>query len=141
MPWPGLAFVLDMLIVHDEREAQAAVAPLERTRTVIGHTEYFECAPVAEPGGVRHRLSQFGLSVRMLDEVDLVDDIDQVLRFGDAPEQLVDAQAQLPTALADFAEQQQVRFVHIEVGAARVGIVVAKEGRKSEASAVDIFQV
>lgn len=51
-----------------------------------------------------HGLPQLSFASRMFDEIDLVDDIDQVLRFGYSPEHLIDAHAQLPFAVANFAE-------------------------------------
>ena len=51
-----------------------------------------------------HGLAQFQLFVGVFDEVDLVDDIDQMARFGDPPEHTVDAQAQFPFIIAEVPE-------------------------------------
>ena len=42
---------------------------------------------------MNHGLAQLGLFVGVFHEVGLIDDIDQVARFGDAPEHPVDAGA------------------------------------------------
>ena len=70
-----------------------------------------------------------------------LDDIDQVLRFGDPPEHPGDARPQLPFAVADFSEQQQVGFTQIRMGAAGVGAVVAQERGQSQASAPGVLEV
>ena len=80
-----------------------------------------------------HGLAQLGLLVRMVDQVGLVDDVDQMARFGDAPEHPVDAEAQFPFAAAQRAAQQQIGFAQIAMGAGRVGGVVAEERRQGEA--------
>ena len=93
-----------MLVFYYERQAQATRSARKGADAVIGQPQYFHHTPIARPGEMHHRLPQLGLSGRMFDEIDLVDDIDQVLRFGDAPEHLIDAHAQFPFAVADFAE-------------------------------------
>ena len=75
----------------------------------------------------------------MLDEVDLVDDVDQMLRFGDAPEHLVGTDAQLPAACTDVAEHQQIRFVQIEVRSVWIGVVVAEERGDRDTLANDVL--
>ena len=80
-----------------------------------------------------HGLAQLGLLVRMVDQVGLVDDVDQMARFGDAPEHPVDAEAQFPFAAAQRAAQQQIGFAQIAMGAGRVGGVGAEERRQGEA--------
>ena len=74
-----------------------------------------------------HGLSQLGLLVRMFDEVGLVDDIDQVVRFYDTPEHLIEAEAQLPLVIANFAEQQQIGFTQVGMGTVRIRGVVAEK--------------
>ena len=78
---------------------------------------------------------------RMFYEVNLVDDIDQMLRFSDSPKHPVYAQTQLPLIITDFAEQQKIGFPQIEVRASWVRMVVAKERRQSEASTRGVFQI
>ena len=93
-----------MLVFYHERQAQAARSARKGAGAVIGQTQYFHHTPIARPSEMDHGLPQLGLSGRMFDEIDLIDYIDQVLRFGDAPEHLIDAHAQLPFAVADSAE-------------------------------------
>ena len=91
---------------------------------------------------MRHELAEAGLLVRVFDEIDLVDDVDEVLRLGDAPEHSVDAQPQLPLAgAAHRAEQQHVRLVQVPVRAVGVGRVVPKERRHRQASPGTVLQV
>ena len=66
---------------------------------------------------MRHRLPELGPPVRVLDEVDLVDDVDETLRLGDSPEHLSGAQANLPAACTDVTEEQQLGLPHVEVRA------------------------
>ena len=77
----------------------------------------------------------------MFNEIDLVDDIDQALRFDHAPEHLVHTQAQFPFIITDAAEQQQIGFTQVYVGTARVRGVVTKKRRQGEASALDVLNV
>ena len=79
-----------------------------------------------------HGLAQLGLLVRMAGQVGLVDDVDQMARFGDAPEHPVDAQAQFPFAAAQRAAQQQIGLAQIALAARRVGGVGAQERRQGE---------
>ena len=97
--------------------------------------------PVAEPGDVRHGLSQLGFAAGVLHEVDLVDDVDQALRFNDSPEHLTCAEARFPAAAAGVTEQQKIGFPHIEVGTARIRVVVAEERRHGEAPAGRALEV
>ena len=87
-------------------------------RAVIGQGEEFQNAPLRRPGEVGHGLAQFAFLVGMFHEVGLVDDVDEVLRFRDAPEHAVHAQPQLPFPVAGFTEHQKVGFAQVGVGAA-----------------------
>ena len=77
----------------------------------------------------------------MLDHVGLVDDIHQVARFRDSPEDPIRAEAQLPLTVSDLTEHKQVGFTHIEMGAARVRAVVAEERRQGDTSAFVVLGV
>ena len=77
----------------------------------------------------------------MLDEVGLVDDVDEVLRFGDAPEHAVHAQAQLPFPAAGFTEHEKVGLAQICVGAARIRAVVAEKRRDRETPVPPAFEM
>ena len=79
-----------------------------------------------------HGLAQLGLLVRMAGQVGLVDDVDQMARFGDAPEHPVDAQAQFPFAAAQRAAQQQIGLAQVAMAAGRVGGVGAEERHQGE---------
>ena len=117
MPLFGPALILHPLVVHESSEAQATASARVDTRTVIRQPEEFQGTPIAGPRDVDHGLPQLHFAVGMFEEVDLVDDIDQVLRFGNAPEHPVHAQPHLPFALAELAEQQSIRFPQIPMGA------------------------
>ena len=88
-----------------------------------------------------HGLAQFLLFVGVFDQVGLVDDIDQVARFGDPPEHTVHTQAQLPFVVADLAVHQNIGFAQVEVRALGVGAVIAKERCQVEASAPVVLKV
>ena len=103
--------------------------------------EEFRHAPLAGQGEVDHELPELGFFVGVLDQVGLVDDIHQVARFRHPPEHPVRAEAQLPLAVAEFAEHQEVGLPHVEVGAAGVAAVVAEEGRQGDASAFFVLGV
>ena len=57
-----------------------------------------------------HQLPQFDFLVGVFDDIDLIDDIDQMIRFDDTPKYPVDADAQFPFVLPEFAEQQKIRL-------------------------------
>ena len=88
-----------------------------------------------------HGLAQLDLLVGMLDEIGLVDDIDRIAGFGDAPEHPVDAQAQLPLAVAGLSEQQQIGFAQIDMGALGVAGVVAQERRHGHAPPLGVLEI
>ena len=132
MPFLGPALVGRKVVVDPERRAQPAGAAREGAQAVVGDREQLGRAPVAGEREMGHGLAQLGLLVRMVDQVGLVDDVDQMARFGDAPEHPVDAEAQFPFAAAQRAAQQQIGFAQIAMGAGRVGGVVAEERRQGE---------
>ena len=43
-----------------------------------------------------HSLSELDIGVEVLDEIGLIDNVDQVLRFGHTPEDFMDAEAKRP---------------------------------------------
>jgi len=69
------------------------------------------------------------LAARLLDQVGLVHDVNQVQKFGDTPEDLADAGAQFPV----LGLALPVKLSQVEVGAGRVGLVEAEEGFDGEA--------
>ena len=77
----------------------------------------------------------------MFEEVDLVDDVDQVLRFGHAPEHPVHAKPQFPFTLAQLAVQQSIRFPQVPVGADRVHAVVTKKRQQGKTASPGLFKV
>ena len=72
-----------------------------------------------------HRLTQFGSIARVLDEVQLVDDIHEVVHLGHAPENTVESQSKLPEILSPVSVHQQVGLAQIRVRALRIGAVVS----------------
>ena len=141
VPLLGGALVANVIIIYYQRQAQAAAPAAEGPGAVIRQTEQLQHAPVTGQGGMGHGLSQLGRSIRMLDEIHLVDDIDQALRFDHAPEYLVDPQAQFPIVIAHVPEHQQVGFTQVHVGTSRVRCIVTEERRQCEAPARDILNV
>ena len=90
---------------------------------------------------MHHRLAELFFLVGALDEIGLVDDIDQMTRFGNAPKHLVDAGAQFPFAVLEFAEEQAVGLADIPMGAARIGAVPAQKRFQHEAFAGLVLKV
>ena len=87
---PGIEFGL--LLGDRQGAAQAGLVPGEGAFAEAGQDEEAEVAPVAQQVQVGHGLAQLVFRVDVLDQVGLVDDIDQMARFGDAPEDLADAE-------------------------------------------------
>ncbi|MDA0229775.1 MAG: hypothetical protein O3B21_06255 [Proteobacteria bacterium] len=82
---------------------------------------------------MHHRLAEFFLLIRALHQIGLVDDIDQMTRFGNAPKHLVDAGAQFPLAVLEFTEEQAIGLANVPMGAPCIGAVVAKKRFENEA--------
>src|SRR5690606_31687695 len=97
-----------------------------------GQQEQFQVAEGGNPGEVHHGLAEVVLAVGIFHQVDLVDDVDQVNGFGDAPEHLVDPGPQLPVPF----DAVPVEFADISVGALAVVLVPAQDGGEGEAVAV-----
>ncbi len=96
-------------------------------------------APVAGQRQMHHRLPQLGFSGGVFDKIHVVEDIHQVLGFGDAPEDLRDTGTQLPQIAADVAEQEKIRLAQVKMGASRIGIVVPQERCEREAPASGVL--
>ena len=141
MPFLVAAFVGRAVVVHDGTRAEPAAAARIGAQAVVGERERLRHAPFARQREMGHRLAQLGLFVRMLDQVRLVDYVDQVARLRDTPEDAVDAETQLPLILAEFAEQQQIGFAQIGVGAVRIAGVQAIEAFQGDAAALFVLQV
>ena len=56
-----------------------------------------------------HGLPQFGFFIRVLNEIHLIDDVDQVPGFGDTPEHLIDADPNFPFAVAGLAKDERAK--------------------------------
>ena len=90
VPSPGGALVAHVVVVDDERRAEPATGSWKGARAMEGHPDHLERPPIPEPGQVGHGLTELGLSVGVLNEVHLIDDVHQALRFRHAPEDLAD---------------------------------------------------
>ena len=88
-----------------------------------------------------HRLAQFDFLVGIFDEVGLIDDIDQIARFRDAPEHPVDSEANLPFTFAQRAVQQQVGFAQVGVGQGPVRGVETEERSDGDAEFLRIVEI
>ena len=141
MPFLGRALVGNPLLVERNAGSEAALAPGQRPFAVERHGEEFQHAPVRRPGEMGHELAHPALFVRVVGQVDLVDDVDQVMEFGDAPEHPVDAEPRLPLAVAELAEQQEVGLAQVGVGPVGVRAVVAVMRCQRNTSAVLVFDI
>ena len=141
VPLAGTALIGGVVVIQDHRQPQAAAPARIGEPPMVGHAEQLQRPPIARPGEVGHGLSEPHFLVRMLNEVDLIDDVDQVLRFGDAPKDAISAQAQFPLVVPNVAEQQQIGFAHVEVGTLGVPGIVAKERNEGEDPSSRVFQV
>ena len=65
---------------------------------------------------IEHRLPQLRLTVGIFDGIVLIDDVDQVARFRDAPEHLVDADDRVPSV----AQMQPVPRPQVGMGTVRI---------------------
>ena len=61
-------------------------------------------------------MAELVFAVDVLNRVVLVDDVDEMARFGDTPEDLVDADHEVPVV----ADMQPVGLAHIGVGSRRL---------------------
>ena len=94
---------------------------------MIRQQEAFNDAPVTGNRQMHHGLTQLGAVSRVLDEVQLVDDIHEVVQLGHTPENAVETQPKLPGVLAPISMGQKIGFAQVRMRAPRVGAVVAIE--------------
>ncbi len=73
-----------------------AIARRKRALTKTGQEECAEGPVIGEPLDTDHWLTQFVLLVDVLDLIGLIDDIDQMARFRDAPEDAADTEPEGP---------------------------------------------
>src|SRR5690606_6940074 len=62
----------------------------------IGQYKKIQGAPVMQGGKMQHRLTQFIFAIGRFDPICLVNNIDQMLGFGDAPEYPINTQVNFP---------------------------------------------
>ena len=130
VPFLRRALIADVVVVYDERQAQTAAPARKGPGAMIRQSKQLQERPKS-PDKVAWAMGcQLGRSIRMFNEIDLVDDIDQALRFDQPPEHLVHAQPQFPFIVTNAAEQQQVGFTQVHVGTARVRDIVTKKGAR-----------
>lgn len=112
-----------------------------RERCPVVSPNKLQLPPVPRPGKMDHQLAHLGPLVRVFHEVGLVDDVDQGARSDDAPEDPVDAQTQLPLAVADVSVDEKVGLAQVGVGAVWISGVVSVEQRYRDASALVVLGV
>ena len=125
----GTALVGREIGIHEPREPKPSGSSGERPLPVVRHPEQFDDAPRCRIRQVAHELAELGFFVGMFDQVDLVDDVHEVVRLDDTPEDPVDAETQFPLRIARLAQEQRVGLVHIRVGAAGVLAIEPVERR------------
>ena len=90
--------------------------------------EHVNGSPLQFERDVDHGLSQLVLTVDVLHAVGLIDDVDQVMGFGLAPEDLPGTCKQCPAIL----QEQGARLAHVEVRSASIVRIDPQEGRQSQ---------
>ena len=137
MPAPGTGLIAGLRIIDEELPAHPA-APADKCAVAeIWHIDGIEIAPITDQGEVEHRLAEFVLHVNILDGISLVDDIYQMQKLGDAPEDFADAEPQLPVV----AHNLHIGLAQVEVAAAAVGVVKARKRLDGQARIVVPFHV
>ena len=76
---------------------------------------------------MRHGLAELDFFIWILDEVGLVDDVDEMARFGHPPEDVINAKAQFPLLIFNLTNKQEICLAQIAVAAFRVAAVVSIE--------------
>ena len=132
---PG--FVSGTFRIHEWLGTQAPlpprVGPLAKPRQ---HVE-IERAPVADESEVDQRLADLVLAVDVLHQVRLVDDVDELVGLGDAPEHAADADPKL--GLVEHPLVQQLP--HVEARAPAVGRIEPQKRREQQALPVVVERV
>ncbi len=123
MPLRTRGFVLRLVGVDDQRRAQPPFRLAESPLAKTGQQQNIDHAPVMVTLPVDHRLAELVLAIDALDRVDLVDHVDQMLRFGHAPEHRVDPDA--PLVVPVYMQPEQ--FADVGMLAPRVLAVRAQE--------------
>ena len=98
-------FVFRGIAVDTERCPEAAVFAGERSFAKVGQRKELEPAVVPIDIEVNHRLAKLGFLVDVFHEVGLVNDVDEMSRLGDTPEDLVDTDGEIPIVTVDAPVQ------------------------------------
>ena len=105
------------VLVDEVTRSETPGAPRERPFAVVRQQKRFGDAPVSGHRQVRHGLTQLGPVSRVLDEIQLVDDVHEIVQLGHAPENPVQSQLQLPEIVAPVAVHQQVGLADVPMRA------------------------
>ena len=131
-PVPRARLVNGAVVIHRDADPRSPVRPGEGALAKARQEEQLQVAQGGDPGEVDHRLAQVILAVGIFHQIHLVDDIDQMGGFSDAPEYLGDPGAQFPVPL----DTVPVEFADIAMAALAVALVPAQEGGDGEAVAL-----
>ena len=134
---PGAAFEGRQVLVDNQSRAQPAFGQRKGAFAEAGQDEKVEPAPILLHTQIDHRLAELVLLVDILQRVGLVDDVDQMARFGDTPEDLVDAAQQVPVTLA----RRDIGLADVEMGAFVVPAGQPQEGDEDRAGAAVLAAV
>ena len=124
VPLFGIAFIAGCAGADGQGRAQPSGTAGECALAEEGHEEGVEIAQGRLQAQIDHRLAQLVFAVRILDQVGLVDDIDQMPAFGHPPEHLVDADADIPA----IAGIEVVELPDVAMAAGSVLRIEAQEG-------------
>ncbi len=125
--------------IHRERQAEPAGGSGKRPLAEQRHEKDVDRSPALDQREVEHRLPQLLLAIRALHQIRLVDDVHQVLRFGDAPENLPEACPELPAP----GHQLPTEHAHVEVRPVSILRVESEERLEQEglATVVPLHEV
>ena len=134
VPASGGGFVERAAFVDGDGKAQPPPHAGKRPFAEASEQKSVDGAEGLNPREVHHRLPQLLLSVDILDEVRLIDDVDEVVGLDDAPEDSAEARSELPAlrgeAIGELAE--------VEMGPVRILRVDPHEWRCFEALATAV---
>ena len=122
------------ITIGDQRKAQATVLAGEGAFPEPGHEIQVQRSPVPLRRHFQHGLTKLVFTIQVFDQIGLVDNIDKVDEFGGTPENLADAETQLPVLL----HQPELQFADVCVPAFRIPAVQTHKGNKAAGKLVEV---
>ena len=114
--------------IHRQGGSEPPVQARKRALAEAGQNIQVNLAPIVKFGDIDHRLAQVVLAVQVFDQVDLVDDVDQMVRFRHPPEHLVEAGQDFPAV----GLIEPIGLADIKVGALAIAGIQTQIRNKTE---------